>query len=310
MDHQMRCSVAGPAALAAITALGSGIAAPTAAVQNRTAVSVAVVSGPTVVAVGDIACRPGGAVTATTCQQAATALLTRSYDPTYVFPLGDTQYENGSLYDFTHSYDRSWGGALKAITKPVPGNHEYGTPGASGYFTYFQDQQPGGAGYYAFNVENWRIYALNSNCTIIDCDSQIRWMNRDMGNHPRTCSAIMMHHPRFSSGVHGSEAGIQRFWRVAYKHHADIALAGHDHDYERFRRMNPSGAAAADGLFSFVSGAGGKSLYPFGAAVSGSRARVNHAPGVLALTLGRTRFAFEYKTVDGIVMDSGVRNCR
>ncbi len=277
--------------------------------ERPQAVSAATVTGPTVVAVGDISCQPGQAVTATTCQQAATALLAQSYAPSYVLALGDTQYETGSLYQYRHSYDTSWG-LLKTITKPAPGNHEYGTPGASGYFTYFQDQQPGGAGYYAFDVGTWRIYALNSNCTIIDCDRQRRWLNRDMDSHPRTCSAIMMHHPRFSSGEHGNTAAVKRFWNVAYSHHADIALAGHDHDYERFRRMDPAGAAAADGLFSFVSGAGGRSLYAFGTPVPGSRFRANDSAGVLALTLGSTQFGFEYKTIDGTVIDSGVRSCR
>lgn len=306
----MRRSIVGLAALAATTALASvTTAAPTDAVANRATTDVSTVSGPTVVAVGDIACEPGQPVTGTRCQQAATALLAQSYAPAYVLALGDTQYETGSLSAFRQSYDASWG-LLKAITKPVPGNHEYGTPGASGYFTYFQRQQPGGAGYYAFDVENWRIYALNSNCTIIDCDRQVRWLDRNMGNNPRTCSAIMMHHPRFSSGDHGSTAGMQQLWEVAYQHHADLALAGHDHDYERFRRMDPSGAAAGDGLFSFVSGTGGKGLYPFGTTVPGSRFRDSHAAGVLALTLGTTQFGYEYKTIDGNVLDSGVRNCR
>ena len=34
------------------------------------------------------------------------------------------------------SYGPSWG-RLKSITRPVAGNHEYGTPGAAGYFDYF-----------------------------------------------------------------------------------------------------------------------------------------------------------------------------
>ncbi len=268
------------------------------------------VQGPTVIAVGDIACESDQVPTATECQQGATAALAQTYDPERALILGDLQYQTGSLFEFRHSYQASWG-ALKSITKPVPGNHEYRTPGAAGYFTYFRNQQPGGAGYYAFNIDNWRVYALNSNCGYIDCGRQIRWMNRNMTNNPRTCSAIMLHHPLFSSGgEHGSSAEARRFWNIAYKHGADIALAGHDHGYERFRRMDPSGTPAADGMLSFVSGAGGKSLYKFGEVEGGSLVRDNHAPGVLALTLGADRFGFEYKTTDGMVMDSGVAACR
>ena len=277
--------------------------------KERPTVSAAELSGPTVVAVGDIACARGNSVAPKRCRHADTAKLAQSYSPTYVLGLGDMQYPSAALSDFNGSYDKSWG-ALKARTRPVPGNHEYLTPGASGYYSYFRNQQPGRPGYYAFDVNGWRIYALNSVCTKIDCAQEIRWMERDMANHPRRCSAIAMHHPRFSSGSeHGSTPEAGRFWKVAYRHHVDLALAGHDHDYERFARMDPAGAPAGDGVYSFVSGASGKGLYEFGKTVSGSEARYNQAPGVLALTLGRTQFAYEFKNVNGNVIDKGVHTC-
>ncbi len=229
------------------------------------------VSGPTVVAVGDIACEPGGTVAPRTCQQAATALLAQGYNAKYVLGLGDLQYLSGSLSEFLASYDKSWG-ALKSITRPIPGNHEYRTPAASGYFTYFENQQPGGAGYYAFDIGNWRIYALNSNCEQIDCAKQLRWLNSNMAAHPRRCSAIMLHHPRFaSSGANSGTAAVQPFWEAAYQHRTDIALAGHAHIYERFRRMTPSGRPSRTGILSFVSGAGGKSLHRHAQAHASSR---------------------------------------
>ncbi|CAA9348814.1 MAG: hypothetical protein AVDCRST_MAG72-1291 [uncultured Nocardioidaceae bacterium] len=266
------------------------------------------VAGPTVVAVGDIACAPGDSKHP--CQQARTAALAKSYSPKYVLGLGDLQYEVGSLHAFRNSYDESWG-ALKSITKPVPGNHEYYTGGASGYYAYFRNQQPGPPGYYAFDVGTWRIYALNSNCAKISCRRQVRWLEANMKNHRRRCSAIMLHHPRFSSGgEHGSSVVARRFWEVAHQQHADLALSGHDHDYERFRRLTPSGKPSENGILGFVSGAGGKSLYRFGNVVRGSVARDNHTSGVLALSLGRGRFGFEYRTIDGKVVDYGARSCR
>lgn len=267
------------------------------------------VTGPTVVAVGDIACPPGQRVTAERCQQARTATLAKSYDPLRVLGLGDLQYDSGTLRAFRNSYADSWG-SLKAITRPVPGNHEYRTRRAGGYYSYFANQQPGAPGYYAFDIGTWRLYALNSNCTKIDCGRQARWLAANMSNHPRRCSAIFMHHPRFSSGgEHGSSLVSRRFWRVAFRRHTDIALSGHDHDYERFYALTPSGEPSAHGIRQFVSGAGGKSLYRFGRIVRGSLVRDNHAPGVLALTLGAGEYGFEYRTVDGRVVDSGARSC-
>ncbi len=114
-----------------------------------------------VVAVGDIACKPGYTVTSTKCRQAATARLTRSIDPAYVIGLGDLQYDSGTLAAYRSSYDGSWG-SLKSRTRPLPGNHEYETAGARGYYRYFGRTSPG---YYAWNAGTWRVYNLNSNCS-------------------------------------------------------------------------------------------------------------------------------------------------
>lgn len=131
----------------------------------------------TVVAVGDIACPPGAATTATTCKEGATAKLAASLNPQAVFALGDTQYYKGTYSEFTGSYDKTWG-ALKSITRPVPGNHEYLTAGAAGYYKYFAPRIPDsadGLGYYTSTVGSWRVFNLNSNCTKINCAAQVTW---------------------------------------------------------------------------------------------------------------------------------------
>ncbi len=55
-----------------------------------------------------------------------------------VLTLGDNAYEDGTPEEFAECYDPSWG-RYKARTKPTPGNHEYHTQGAEGYFDYFGD---------------------------------------------------------------------------------------------------------------------------------------------------------------------------
>jgi hypothetical protein len=267
------------------------------------------VTGPVVVAVGDLVCAPGSQRTTTSCRQGATARLAEGYEPRWVLGLGDLQYETGALSAYEQSYADTWG-ALRSLTKPVPGNHEYYTSGASGYYAYFSGQQPGAPGYYAFDVGSWRVYALNSNCGVIDCSRENRWLDRNMTSHPRECSVITMHHPRYSSAEHGSQAVVKPFWRTALRHRADVALAGHDHDYERFRRMNAQGERSRNGITSFVSGAGGRTLYPWRKRAPGSVFRHNSTFGVLALRLGKGSYAWEYKTIRGDVVDSGTRRCR
>ncbi len=262
-----------------------------------------------VVAVGDIACPPGRKKTKTTCRQGRTARLTDDLDPDAVLALGDLQYETGSLPAFRNAYATSWG-PLRGITYPVPGNHEYRTKDARGYYRYFDQRQPGRPGYYAFDLGDWRVYALNSNCDEIRCRREYRWLRKDLEAHPRDCSLFAMHHPRWSSGgEHGSDEDMGRFFFMAYRYRVDVVLAGHDHGYERFNRLNAAGERDEDGVLSFVSGAGGKSLYKFGETEDGSAYRRSGHFGVLRLALRPDRFRFAFKDVDGSTPDSGRRNC-
>src|SRR5881394_2553876 len=87
---------------------------------------------PVIGAAGDIACDPtsavynGGNGTGTDCIAKATAALLNGVGA--VLPLGDEQYACGGLQAFNQSYNASWG-PRKAISYPVPGNHEYQTSG-------------------------------------------------------------------------------------------------------------------------------------------------------------------------------------
>jgi hypothetical protein len=194
---------------------------------------------PAIAAAGDIACDPnspsfnGGQGTATACRMQATAQLLTREKLTAVLPLGDLQYEVGSASAFQKSYDRTWG-QLKAITRPVVGNHEYVTPGATVYFRYFGaaagDPQ---RGYYSYDLGQWHVIALNSNCAEVGgCDRnspQGQWLQADLAAHPRKCTLAYWHHPRFSSGYHGNDSSTEAFWQLLYKAGAEIILTGHDH---------------------------------------------------------------------------------
>jgi hypothetical protein len=264
------------------------------------------VTGLRVVVAGDIACAPGEATTRSRCRQRATARLAAKLKPKRVIAVGDLQYENGELDNFRSSYDESWG-ALKRITRPVPGNHEYHTPGATGYYEYFGLTAPG---YRAVNVGTWRIYLLNSLCAEIDCAAQRDWLRDDLNANPKTCSAIAMHFPRYSSGEHGSNAAMAGFWRIAYRHGVDVALAGHDHDYERFAAMNGNGKLRKNGLRSFVVGTGGKSLYSKASSAKGSQYFRADKFGVLVMTLGDGAYSWRFRALGGTVRDAGNAHCR
>ena len=263
----------------------------------------------TVVAAGDIACPPGASSAARQCQQSATAELTRRISPDAVLALGDLQYDEGSLRDFRRSYDDAWG-SLKPITYPVPGNHEYRTPGAAGYYRYFDGRQPGAPGYYTTTLGAWRVYALNSNCDQIDCGKEGHWLRSQLRAHPSRCSLLTMHHPRYSSGSeHGSDPHMRQFFATADNHGVELVLAGHDHDYERFRRMDADGNVREHGVMEVVSGLGGKSIYKLGQRVPGSAYSEDDHFGVLKLRLAPGAYRWAFKTVDGSTLDRGHRSC-
>ena len=94
--------------------------------------------------------------------------------------LGDTVYDNGTAAEYTNCYNPSWG-ADKARTRPVVGNHEYGTANASGYFSYFGAAAgTRGQGYYSYDYGTWHIIVLNSMCANVGgCGAgspQLNWL--------------------------------------------------------------------------------------------------------------------------------------
>jgi hypothetical protein len=277
--------------------------------------------GTVVVAVGDIACDPkdagfkGGNGTASSCRQRATSDLAIGLKPAAVLALGDLQYEVGRLSAFKESYDATWG-RLKKITYPAPGNHEYGTGVTRGYFEYFGAQAgPSGKGYYSADVAGWHLVALNSNCAQIGgCQrgsAQEKWLRADLKAHPAACTIAIWHHPRWSSGLHGSSATVDGLWRALAEAGADVVLVGHDHHYERFSPMNADGAVdKATGMREFVVGTGGRSLYPVLGATKNSEVRETQTFGVLKLTLRPNAYDWAFVPVVGSSFtDSGSGSC-
>ncbi|HEX8860227.1 MAG TPA: metallophosphoesterase [Actinomycetes bacterium] len=273
-------------------------------------------SDPVIVAAGDTACESDRMVTQTTCHQQATSDLAIRLAPTAVLALGDMQYERGGLQGFQNAYDRSWG-RLKRIIHPVPGNHEYLSAGARGYFDYFGaaagDPQNG---YYSFDLGAWHLIALNSQCGWVSggCgpgSPQERWLKADLAAHHNACTLAYWHEPRFSSGQHGSNPNYDAFWRDLYQANADVVLVAHDHDYERFAPQDPDRRPDTNrGIREFVVGTGGKNHYRFKAAQPNSQVRNGDTFGVLELTLHPTGYSWRFVPEAGKTFtDSGSTAC-
>ena len=233
----------------------------------------------------------------------ATADLLDTIDGT-VFTLGDNVYENGTAAEFQRCYDPTWG-RQRDRTLPVPGNHDYNTPGAAGYFGYFGAAAGDpSTGYHATDLGTWRIYVLNSNCAAIGgCDAgsaQERWLRDDLAANPRRCVLAMWHHPRFSSGQHGNISATQALWQALYAAGAELVLNGHDHIYERFAPQTPTGKAdPSAGIVEIVVGTGGRSHYVFERIRANSLVRDNTTYGVVRLVLSDGAWSSEFIPVPG-----------
>ena len=239
----------------------------------------------------------------------ATAALVEGIAGT-VFTAGDNAYESGTVEQYRDCYGPSWG-RFKDRTRPVPGNHEYQTPGAAGYFEYFGAAAGDPARpWYAYDLGEWRVYALDSNCDAIGgCGSdspEVAWLADDLTAQPRNCVLAYWHHPRFSSGRHGNTEEVQPIWATLADAGADVIVAGHDHLYERFAPIDAAGVPSPDGMRSFVIGTGGKNLYEFHDIQPGSEVREAATFGVLALTLRDGSYEWRFVPAEGrIFTDSG-----
>jgi len=290
--------------------------------------SAAAQTSPVIAAAGDIACDPasgfynGGLGTATDCRQRYTSDLLLDGDLARVLALGDNQYETGALAAFGQSYDPTWG-RVKSITSPAVGNHEYMTPGAAGYFDYFNGTgNPSGPagdrtkGYYSFDIGAWHLISLNSNCTEVGgCgagSAQEQWLRQDLAASNHSCVLAYWHHPLFSSGRYSPGiATVRPLFQALYDYNADVLLTGHDHNYERFAPQDPNGVFnEARGIREFVVGTGGHSQYAQGAPIPNSEVRNSGSYGVLRLTLDSTSFAWQFTAEPGQTFaDSGSDSC-
>jgi hypothetical protein len=284
--------------------------------------SAAAAADPVIAAAGDIACSPsdpaynGGAGGPANCAQKRTSDLIAPADA--VLALGDNQYNTGSLPNYNASFGPTWG-RYKSITYPVPGNHEYGTSQAGGYFSYFGARAgTKGQGWYSFDLGTWHVLAINGECdrnggVCASGAAEEQWVRQDLAAHPTACTLAFWHQPRFSSGsavVKNAEA-MAPIWNDLYNANADLVLVGHKHFYERFAPLNTTGAVDnARGLREIIVGTGGEDHSGKPAPRAGSIVRENLTFGILKVGLHPGSYDWRFVPEPGKTFtDSGSATC-
>jgi acid phosphatase type 7 len=264
-------------------------------------------ANPIILAAGDIAkCGfPGDTQTAALIQG----------QPGTVLALGDNAYDNGTSAEYTDCYNPTWG-AFKDRTKPIPGNHDYLTTNAAGYFGYFGALAGSPSkGYYSYDLGSWHILAINSNCSQVGgCGihtPQDDWVRADLAATTAKCVLAYWHHPFYSSGSTGNTPQMATIYKDLYAAGAEIVLSGHEHNYERFAPQDSqANLDQAKGVVQFVVGTGGGNFTPLVTPYKpNSAARAENVYGVLRLELRPTSYHWQYISVDGSYSDSGTANC-
>jgi len=260
-------------------------------------------------AVGDIAsCSSEG--------DYSTSSIVAQFPDAAIANLGDTVYETGTAEQFATCFDPVWG-MFKNRIRPATGNHEYLTPQASGYFGYFGEAAGDpDKGYYSYDLGAWHVVVLNSNCAKVGgCDPgtpQAEWLKADLAAHPAQCTLAYWHHPRWSNGKHSNQEQVANLWADLYDAGADLVLAGHDHNYQRFEPLDANGIPDPQrGIRSFVVGTGGKNYYELSARIlDTSEAQVSEVFGVLKLVLHPGSYDWQFIAEPGkSFTDSGSGVC-
>jgi hypothetical protein len=104
---------------------------------------------------------------------------------------------------------------------------------------------------------------------------------------------------------------VQPLWQALYDAGVDVVLNGHDHGYERFAPMDPTGARDPDrGVRQFVVGTGGKSHQQVVDPKPYSEIRDDTSFGVLQLTLRPNGYRWSFVPEAGATFaDSGANAC-
>ena len=232
--------------------------------------------------------------------------------PGQVFTIGDNVYPDGTTDEFNLYYEPTWG-AFKSRTRPAPGNHDYNTPNATGYYGYFGAAAGDPTlGYYSYDVSGngvtWHIVVVNSECEdpgglwleggCAAGSTQEQWLRNDLETASTNNIIAIWHKPRWSS--RGNHQHMQALWQALYDNGVEISLGGHWHHYERLQPMNASGSHDSDyGIRAFTVGTGGVTLGGFTTILPTSEVRNENVHGVIKFTLHASSYDWQFIPIAG-----------
>ncbi len=224
----------------------------------------------------------------------AVAQLVASWAPAYVLTTGDNNYPAGAAATMAPNLQPYRASIEAGRFLPALGNHDWGDRAwPHAYLAQFRP--PGNGRYYHIALGDLGLWVLDSDehePDGIDADSeQARWLRAGLAASPTPVNVVVLHHPPYSSGVHGSS--VRGRWPFA-AWGADAVLSGHEHSYERLE---------VGGIPYIVNGSGGAALRGFGRPLAESRVRDDAHHGAQRVVVGAGGAVIEFWSVGGQMVD-------
>lgn len=193
-----------------------------------------------------------------------------------VLHVGDIAYETGTFDEFTANYFGYYFTLMRrACFFPVPGNHEYYSPGATPYLALHappsETVPPADRGrYYSYDWGNTHFVALDAN--LLDPGyaparaRMLAWLDNDLANTQAAWRIAYFHQTPYPISQHLNDpidiAARNQFVPILERHGVQLVLAGHEHNYQRTKTMRGGVPVAAGmGTVYMTSGGGGGGLH-------------------------------------------------
>ncbi len=167
----------------------------------------------------------------------------------WLVTLGDNDYGE-SPARFRTTWQQAFGWARRSGLRVggVLGNHDYLV--GRGAYELGTLGMPGR--YYTRRLgDGLQLFFLDSNRITT---RETAWLEQRLAESTATWKIALFHHPPYTCGEHAGNAGVVRAWVPLFERYGvQLALSGHDHDYQRFAPRN--------GVTYVVNGGGGAPLY-------------------------------------------------
>lgn len=206
--------------------------------------------------------------------------------------LGDNDYtESPAAFHRNWTEGFGWAARRGRIAGAL-GNHDIRVQG--GRYEFDELRMP--SRYYKRRIGDVAFVVLDSNAV---GRTQTAWLRRALAQVTARWTVVAFHHPAFSCGAYRGHPGVVERWVPVFERYdVDLVLAGHDHNYQRFRPRN--------GVRYIVHGGGGASLYPIARCPAGypRRAVARRVHGWLYLRSTGTGLRIKAVRPDGTVLDA------